>query len=303
MRLQFSWSDAVRKTFFWLVAVSAAFVCQHKAYSDEPSPEKKLNSIVADELRTEAIAEMRIRKALLEPTVIEFVDTPLSDVLDFLEDQHGIQIELVTTGLDAVGLGSDSPVNGDLKGITLGSALHAMLKYMGLTYIIHDEILWITTYEDAEATTVNRIYNVADLLAEERTIVELAEVVTIATASHAHDGGNIVGFGKCLIATVSHPRQHSIARLLALLRATQTGEKPGAVQNPLGLFPVNEKQLALQGTTKRHVKAKVSKQVKVLDPFGEGVPAPGKAKQTPDPNRDPFGGGVGGADPFGGGNH
>lgn len=312
MRSQFSWSDAVRTTFLWLVAASAAFVCQPKAYTDEPLTENRLNSIVADELRAEAIAEMRLRKVLLEPTAIEFIDTPLYDVIDYLEELHDIQIELATAALDAVGLGSDTPITRNLKGISLRSALKLMLGDMELTYIIHDEVLLITTLEAADMITVTRVYYVADLLNEENSIDDFAEIVALATASHPHNPGTIVGFGDSLVAKVPHSTQHSIARLLARLRATQTNAESGSQPNPLGLFPVTEKQFELTRAPKRIERAKKPKTDEIADPFGEGVPAPSKGKRKPDSNRDPFGGGSdppkadpfggsGGDDPFGGG--
>lgn len=302
MRSQFSWTNGVRKTFLWLATASGILVYQRGAYAEEIPPDNELNSIVADELRAEAIAELRLRKILLEPTAIEFIDTPLYDVIDYLEELHDIQIELATAALDAVGLGSDTPITRNLKGISLRSALKLMLGDMELTYIIHDEVLQITTLEDAEATAVTRVYNVADLLDENQSTDELAEVVNVAAASHPDGSGTIVGFGNSLVATVPHARQDSIARLLARLRATQTNAESGSQPNPLGLFPVTGKQFELTRAAKRTERAKKAKTDEIADPFGEGVPAPNKAKRKPDPNRDPFGGGSNRskADPFGG---
>lgn len=295
---------AARRDFAWLVAASSILVCQHKACSDEPSPQKDMDSIVADELRSESNAEMKIRKAMQEPTVLEFIETPLIDVIDFLEDQHGIQIELATTALDAVGIGSDTPITRDLKGVTLRSALKLMLKELELTYIIDGGVLQITTPEYAEASVVTRVYNVGDLLGEKRSVDELAEVMTIATATHSHDSGTVLGFGNCLVATVSYPRQHRIARLLALLRSALGSEESDLVQNSLGLFPVNKEHLGKRKSPTRASSTKQSDHVELTDQFGGSVSAASKQKLKRDPLRggsnpakaDPF---RGGAEPFG----
>lgn len=43
--------------------------------------------------RSEA-ARDKIHKALEEPTNFEFVETPLTDVIDYLKDLHGIEIQI-----------------------------------------------------------------------------------------------------------------------------------------------------------------------------------------------------------------
>ena len=42
----------------------------------------------------ESPAERKIREALDQPTQMEFVDTPLKDVVDYLRDLHHIEIQL-----------------------------------------------------------------------------------------------------------------------------------------------------------------------------------------------------------------
>ena len=82
----------------------------------------------------------------------------------FLRDQHGIPIEIDKKALDNVGVGTDTPVTRNLKGISLRSALRLILKDLGLTYIIRDEVLLITSSEEAEKELVTRVYPVGDLV-------------------------------------------------------------------------------------------------------------------------------------------
>ena len=51
-----------------------------------------------------------------------------------------------------------------LKGITLRSALRLMLDDLGLTYLIQDEVMQITTPEKAEARLLTKVYPVGDLV-------------------------------------------------------------------------------------------------------------------------------------------
>ena len=58
----------------------------------------------------------------------------------------------------------DEPVTINLQNVTLRSALRLMLKRMQLTYIIKDEVLMITTPEEAESELIAKVYPVADLV-------------------------------------------------------------------------------------------------------------------------------------------
>lgn len=116
------------------------------------------------DLQKRNAAEKRIEEALRSPTQIEFVETPLSDVVDYLRDYHKIEIQLDKKALGDVNIGTDTPVTKTLRGISLKSALRLMLRELQLTYIIQDEVLLITTPEEAEARLVTKVYPVADLV-------------------------------------------------------------------------------------------------------------------------------------------
>jgi hypothetical protein len=51
-----------------------------------------------------------------------------------------------------------------MKGITLRSALRLLLQPLGLTYIIEDEVMKITTQAKADEKTSTRVYPVGDLV-------------------------------------------------------------------------------------------------------------------------------------------
>ena len=109
-------------------------------------------------------AEEQIFEALNDSTTLEFIETPLQDVVDYLKDLHGIEIQIDHRALEDIGIGSDTPITRNLKGITLRSALRLMLKEMDLTYVVRDEVLLITTPEEAESELTTKVYPVADLV-------------------------------------------------------------------------------------------------------------------------------------------
>lgn len=116
------------------------------------------------DLAKKGSAEKKIEDALKSPTQLEFIETPLQDVIDYLKDMHKIEIQIDSKALGDVGIGTDSPVTKNLKGISLRSALRLMLHELGLTYLIKDEVLLITTPEEAENQLTTKVYPVADLV-------------------------------------------------------------------------------------------------------------------------------------------
>jgi hypothetical protein len=112
----------------------------------------------------DAEANQKIKDALKSPTQIEFVETPLSDVIDYLRDYHEIQIQFEEKALSEVGIGTDTPVTINVKGISLRSALRTMLRRLSLAFTVQDGMLCITTPEDAECQMETKIYPIGDLV-------------------------------------------------------------------------------------------------------------------------------------------
>jgi len=147
----------------------------HVAFPDEPPvtyPDREVwreltlsrKKYASIDLAKPGGAEEKIFTALNADTQIDFIETPLSDVVTFLEDYHKIQIEIDRKALEEVGLDTNTPVTRNLSGISLRSALRLLLRDMDLTYVVQDEVLLITTPEKAESQLVTKVYPVADLV-------------------------------------------------------------------------------------------------------------------------------------------
>ncbi|MBA4107711.1 MAG: hypothetical protein C0485_18415, partial [Pirellula sp.] len=135
---------------------------------EELSKRRKDRYSSAD-LKSEGEAERRIYSALRQPlrAPLDFVAQPLSDVVSVLAEDFSIPIVIDTTALDAVASSPDVEVNFQISNVTLKSALELMLKSVGegdLTYVVDNEVLMITTQEEAEKRLQVRVYPVADLV-------------------------------------------------------------------------------------------------------------------------------------------
>ena len=109
-------------------------------------------------------AEAKIFAALRQPTRFDFVDQPLTDVVEFLSQHHKVPIQLDNRALSDEGVGSDTPVTACFNEISMRSALRLMLDQLDLTYVVRNEVLLITTQTEAENMLECRIYPVRDLV-------------------------------------------------------------------------------------------------------------------------------------------
>ncbi|WP_145308376.1 vWA domain-containing protein [Gimesia fumaroli] len=118
----------------------------------------------AVDLHRNSPAEQRIFEELQKETEANFPDIPLSEVMTYFAELHNITILINSNDLGEEGLTPDEPVNVSLSGIKLKSALNIILKPIGLTYVIEDEVMKITTILKADEIYSTRVYPVADLV-------------------------------------------------------------------------------------------------------------------------------------------
>ena len=108
--------------------------------------------------------EEKIRRALSQPTTVEFLDLPLEDAITFLKEYHNINIYIDKPTLTDEGVAIDQPVTLKLAGVTFRSVLKLLLEPVQLTYVIEDEVMKITTSAKAGEKLQTRVYPVGDLV-------------------------------------------------------------------------------------------------------------------------------------------
>ncbi|MFZ5833621.1 MAG: permease prefix domain 1-containing protein [Planctomycetota bacterium] len=120
----------------------------------------------ADEPTSSAgsIANQQTQQLLSKLITVEFVETPLSDVLEYLTDAAGIQYHVKKRALDETGLSLDVPVSFNLKNVPADMVLRLAFDQHGLAYRLENGVVIVTTPEEAETALEIRVYRVADLL-------------------------------------------------------------------------------------------------------------------------------------------
>ncbi len=125
---------------------------------------RKDNNFQPLAIRPSTPQTQKIEAALGEPTEMDFVDTPLKDIVDSLKAKHGIEIQFDNKALGDAGITPDTTFTRQLKNIPLRVALSLLLADKDLDYVVKDDVLLITTADVAKATTEVVVYPVGDLL-------------------------------------------------------------------------------------------------------------------------------------------
>lgn len=171
-------------------------------------------------------------------TSLHLSDVPLSEALDTLGKQVGVQFVLDMHGLDDLGLEPNDPVSISVDNVSLETFLELLLKPFDLTYVPRRDIVMVTSEEEALREMVVRIYPVPDLLgtAEEQakyggdydTIID-AIISVIDSDTWVENGGpeaEIRPFpaAKAIVVSQTFQTHRKIERLLADLRRLRVAQ-------------------------------------------------------------------------------
>lgn len=105
-----------------------------------------------------------IRASLDKKITLQLVDVPLREVAEKISEIADVPVVIDTRALEDFGIGTDVPLTIRVKNSLLRHALHRILRDLELTFVIRDEVLLITTPEEAEATLILGLYPVYDLV-------------------------------------------------------------------------------------------------------------------------------------------
>jgi type II secretory pathway component GspD/PulD (secretin)/tetratricopeptide (TPR) repeat protein len=114
--------------------------------------------------RTKNEKDREIESKLIYPLSLNFKNTPFRQVVEDLRTWTGINIVVDKRALEEDNISMDQPVEMNLNGVMLKSALAEILHQMRLTYVIENECLNITTEAHAKGRLVLKTYQVADLV-------------------------------------------------------------------------------------------------------------------------------------------
>jgi hypothetical protein len=226
--------------------IAASVLAAETPSEKKPQPSVNPEVVVVDhEAVYKPSAQKRIDEALKSPTQFAFVEVPLDKAVDNLKKYHKIEIQIDRKALEDLNVATNVPVTKSVRGVSLRAALRLLLKDLCLTWIIRDEVLLITTLEEADNQLDTKVLDVADLVVcrdkdgklwdDYDTLIDaITSVVKPATWEQLGGPGSITGASlstaKVLIVSQTQDAHEQIAELLAYIRAV-------ARANPNGELP------------------------------------------------------------------
>jgi hypothetical protein len=204
---------------------------------------KRLRGILAGEPGKTAVsatiddeAEQRIRRGLDRTIELDFSEVPLKDVVNYLHETLQIPIVLNAKKLEEASLSPDTPVTCHWPKGRAGLYLDLLLKELELTYVIRDEVLQITTPEDAESQLITRIYDARPLLAAgispDALFAILRNIVSPQSWDMVGGPGSIANFRGILVVSQTQDVLEKLDRLLVAL-TTRRAPKTHETEPPL----------------------------------------------------------------------
>ena len=114
-----------------------------------------------------AAPQKTLEQKLAERTTVEFLDTPLTDVFEFVGSKNQIQIYTNRRALSDESIMLDAPITMSLADVKVETVLDLAMEQVSdqLAYLERDGVLIISTVTALEGATEVRVYNCRDLLA------------------------------------------------------------------------------------------------------------------------------------------
>jgi len=185
--------------------------------------------------------ESRAGKALQRQISVDFEETPLADAAEFFAHYLGIPVQFDLKALEEPAIvPAETTVNFQVSQVSAAAALNQLLTRVDeqLTWILHNEVLLITTKTkaDAQENFVRRVYPVRDLVATgdaddnrsdfDSLIDMIQSTVAPDTWGDAPGQGSVKAFNAPESLVVAHTAdvQEQTTRLLKALRVAQALE-------------------------------------------------------------------------------
>ncbi|MBA4190204.1 MAG: hypothetical protein C0467_19640 [Planctomycetaceae bacterium] len=115
-------------------------------------------------IRTRTPAEYDIELKLDKPIPIEINQTPLDRAIDHLRDVTGLPISIDTNAIAAEGINLSTPISEKLTPVATRHILTIILEKAGLSYVVENDVVKVTTTKKAKGRLFTKVFSVADLV-------------------------------------------------------------------------------------------------------------------------------------------
>ena len=127
-------------------------------------PAKKRSAVPVIKLAQPFGPEATLEERLQAKASFEADEVPLKEFVEALGAALDKSVVLATKKLEEAAINLETPVTFGLRNVKTQTALRLILGELGLTYLTYDDVLMITTPEDAGSQLVTRVYDCRELL-------------------------------------------------------------------------------------------------------------------------------------------
>jgi len=166
-------------------------------------------------------------EALDAKVTLQFHDQPLNEALDFIYQNHDVEVLIHRIAFQNIGFGNDTPVRVDLTDVKLKTGLKKMLRSIDpdLRVVpIASKTFMVTTDEvenERLATTVYPIRDLANVDYEAEVLLELIRTTVDSRSWAAVGGSGSISYfapAKALVVSQTHENLLTIDKLLMEIR-------------------------------------------------------------------------------------
>lgn len=128
---------------------------------------------------------------------VKFDQIALTDAIDYFRDLTGLNINVNWQALETVGVSKETPVSLRLRNVRIRTALTKTLEAAApglLTFYVDENIVQITTHQEADARLITRVYSVADLIMDIPDFTNFPEI-SLQTNTRSRTAGGSSGGG------------------------------------------------------------------------------------------------------------
>ncbi len=179
-------------------------------------------------------AHLEYLAKLDENADVDFREVPLSDAIDQLGRQIGVDLRLDVRAIEEEGIRVRQPVTLTVKQRKLRTILDAMLLEFDLTWKLENGALWITTRDVAGRFHKTAVYDVRDLCRDQREAEALLDALESQTSddywSDVGSGDGRIVFARpgTMVVYAVEPAHDAVLQLLRSYRQALTRTRPRA---------------------------------------------------------------------------
>jgi hypothetical protein len=143
-----------RPACFLLAFFLGAIILPASLHADDSTPREQNQTSPRD----------AIHRKLKKKIDWNFKIAPLSEVAAVIQEDLNFPIQLDVRAMEEIGVTRDNPVTFSISGVSAKTGLKLLLHQLLLTTYIEDEVLMISTAEEADAHLYAVVYDVTDLV-------------------------------------------------------------------------------------------------------------------------------------------